>query len=76
MSPLNKKQTYDSETLSRMDKIAQKGLAFDKKMVNKIAVERAKDDIINQRGEMKWTLGKSFSKQNIMNLTSMGHGPQ
>ena len=58
--------------LSRMDKIAKKGLAFDNKMVNNLAVERAKDDIINQRGEMKWTLGKSFSKQNIMNLTSMG----
>ena len=48
--------------LTRMDSIAKKGLAFDSKMVNNMAVERAKDDIINQRGEMKWTLGKSFSK--------------
>ena len=56
-----------------MDRLNKKGLAFDNKMVNGLTVERAKDDIINQRGEMKWTLGKSFSKQNIMNLTSMGH---
>ena len=47
MSPLNKKQTKDPEMLSRMDKIAKKGLAFDNKMVNNLAVERAKDDIMS-----------------------------
>ena len=61
----------DKQMLERMTRIASKGLAFEKLKTQAETVIRTVNDI-DFNHEQGWTLAKDYSRDNILNLTSMG----
>ena len=60
----------DKTVLDRMTKLANKGLAFDK-LKTKAETAISTIDEIDFNNEPSWTLAKDYSRDNILNLTSV-----